>query len=348
MRTELKQKRQSEEVPQVKGRPNAAFGWFGGKHRLRQTIASKIPCAPRARIYLEPFGGAASVLMAKEPSPIEVYNYLDSGLANFFRVLIEPECLKELQRRLSLTLYSREEWRRCDKGWRTEKDPIEKARMFFVAFSQSFNGNPLYNSWSCSGPNYGGNVARTFRNSTGNLEAVAARFRYVQVECQPALTVMKRYDRPDCFIYADPPYLPSTRGKTGRYNYEMTEQDHTELLEFLVEAKSMVILSGYPSPLYDEKLLTAGWQKECHTAIASSAFQRLEDGTAIRNSSLARRTECLWLNPQLIEALAAQAQEREREQLTAAARLGYELAGGPTQLNFDWSVVAATTKEKRR
>jgi hypothetical protein len=37
--------------------------------------------------YLEPFGGAASVLLNKVPSPVEVYNDLDERITRLFRVL---------------------------------------------------------------------------------------------------------------------------------------------------------------------------------------------------------------------------------------------------------------------
>ncbi len=46
--------------------------------------------------------------------------------------------------------------------------------------------------------------------------------------------------------------MTSTR---GRFDYE--EQDHIELLELLKTLPCNIILSGYPSALYDERL--AGW-----------------------------------------------------------------------------------------
>ncbi|WP_419632701.1 DNA methylase, partial [Thiolapillus sp.] len=55
-------------------------------------------------------------------------------------------------------------------------------------------------------------------------------------------------------IYSDPPYLHHTRtsGRRDRFDYE--EQDHIELLELLKTLPCNVILSGYPSALYDERL----------------------------------------------------------------------------------------------
>ncbi|WP_419634968.1 hypothetical protein, partial [Thiolapillus sp.] len=59
-------------------------------------------------------------------------------------------------------------------------------------------------------------------------------------------------------IYSDPPYLHHTRTSGRRYRFDYEEQDHIELLELLKTLPCNVILSGYPSALYDKRL--AGWR----------------------------------------------------------------------------------------
>ena len=59
-------------------------------------------------------------------------------------------------------------------------------------------------------------------------------------------------------VYCDPPYLHATRSSDRRYRFEYEEPDHLELLSLLKKLPCQVILSGYPSRLYDEHL--AGWQ----------------------------------------------------------------------------------------
>lgn len=55
-------------------------------------------------------------------------------------------------------------------------------------------------------------------------------------------------------IYSDPPYLIETRKSQRRYRFDYTDKDHIELLEILKSLPCRVILSGYPSSLYDKYL----------------------------------------------------------------------------------------------
>ncbi|MFJ5341776.1 DNA adenine methylase [Pectobacterium sp. CHL-2024] len=81
-------------------------------------------------------------------------------------------------------------------------------------------------------------------------------------------------------VYCDPPYMPETRTSRARYRYEYTVADHERLLACLMSLPEnvSVILSGYPSRLYDETL--AGWR--------SMEFQAMTRGGV--------RTEKIWMN----------------------------------------------------
>jgi site-specific DNA-adenine methylase len=79
-------------------------------------------------------------------------------------------------------------------------------------------------------------------------------------------------------VYCDPPYLHATRTSQRRYRFEYEERDHIELLRRLKGLPCRVILSGYPSALYDEWL--AGWR--------SLSVQVMNQGGV--------RTEKVWFN----------------------------------------------------
>ena len=84
----------------------------------------------------------------------------------------------------------------------------------------------------------------------------------------------------DEFIYSDPPYLMETRSsKRAIYEYEYTTSDHVVLLDVLRSIPCKVMISGYPSSLYDQML--AGWHKYTFDAVT-------------RSGKMA--TEVLWMN----------------------------------------------------
>src|SRR3990172_9227664 len=106
----------------------------------------------------------------------------------------------------------------------------------------------------------------------------------------------------DEFVYADPPYLFSTRRQHRPiYRYELGEQDHTTLLGVLKGLRCQVMISGYWSELYAQAL--AGWHVATFEAIT-------------RGGGMA--TEHLWMNyPRPIELhdyryLGEDFRERER------------------------------------
>lgn len=66
---------------------------------------------------------------------------------------------------------------------------------------------------------------------------------------------LDRYDYKGAeLIYCDPPYLLETRRSSRKYRFDYTEKDHLKLLTLLKSLPCHVILSGYPSSLYDEQL----------------------------------------------------------------------------------------------
>lgn len=96
--------------------------YHGGKWRLAPWVIAHFP--PH-RIYVEPYGGAASVLMRKPRSYAEVYNDLDTEVVNVFRVLRDPALARELERQLRLTPWSRHEF---NEAMAPAEDPVESAR----------------------------------------------------------------------------------------------------------------------------------------------------------------------------------------------------------------------------
>src|ERR1700745_1554440 len=108
--------------------------WHGSKAKLASKILQHFP--PH-QTYCEPFGGSAAVLLAKEPSEVEIYNDADRSLVNLFRVVRESELCVKLRRALENTPYSRAEF---ELAKQKPADPVEAARRFVVRQRQSRGG----------------------------------------------------------------------------------------------------------------------------------------------------------------------------------------------------------------
>ena len=127
------------------------------------------------------------------------------------------------------------------------------------------------------------------------LVDISYRLQSVDIIHGDALDVIAEWaDNPDAMIYADPPYVHSTRS-AGSYQYEMTNDDHMKMLSLVKGARAHVLISGYDNDMYNREL--AGWRTERWDVIASSATGR--NG---RNADgRAERTEVAWYNYDLSE-----------------------------------------------
>src|SRR5438128_4807882 len=98
-------------IAALNARKRIAFGWYGGKFSHLDWL---LPLLPECHHYCEPFAGSGAVLLNRAPAKVETYNDIDGEVVNFFQVLRDrPE---ELERAISLTPFSREEFHRAIVG----------------------------------------------------------------------------------------------------------------------------------------------------------------------------------------------------------------------------------------
>lgn len=265
---------------------NAVLKYPGAKWSLANWINSRFPSH---HSYLEPFFGSGAILFSKPRSHIETVNDLDGAVVNLFHCIREdPE---QLAREVYLTPYSRQIYETAYLE-RIPKDPFVWAVKFLVKCNQGYGFRTNEHRVGWKNDIQGRErayAARSWTELPALILEAAERLRGVQIECRPALELIRRFNFPNVLIYADPPYLLSARS-SGRkqYAHEMTDADHLELLEALKAHRGPVLLSGYPSPIYDRAL--AGWHKD--TARATDQLSR-------------RREEVLWMNfePEAQESL---------------------------------------------
>lgn len=230
--------------------------WWGGKYYIASKIIGLFPA--KYDRYVEPYAGAASVLLNKPPGE-DYYNDRDERLTRFFRALRDSG--DELVRRLKYSPYSEAEFLRCCAPEPPGADEVEMARRDFVRWrmSRDGDGKTLATPAKRSRRGMANNVSGFLSTIDEELPKIVERLRAVEILCRPALDVIRQLDTPDTLFYCDPPYPHQSRAKgaTDVYSYEMTDADHQELAEVLHSIKGKVLISGYACPLYQQ--LYAGW-----------------------------------------------------------------------------------------
>jgi DNA adenine methylase len=234
---------------------------------------------PKHRVYIEPFGGAMSVLMRKLPAYAEVYNDLDGDVVNLFRVLRSDKASK-LVEHIKLTPFARDEF---IGAYEPTDDVVERARRLVIRSFMGFgsNGHNKATGFRASSNRSGTTPSHDWTNLPANLRMIIDRISGVTIENKDAIMVMSQHDCIDALHYVDPPYVFATRSDSSHdYAHEMTDGDHARLLDFLPTLRGFVMLSGYPSETYDVAL--KGWERIEKKALADGAK---------------KRTEVLWMNP---------------------------------------------------
>lgn len=257
-----------------------ALRWHGGKWLQAREIIKHFPAH---RVYVEPFGGAASVLLQKPRSYAEVYNDLDQDVVNLFRVLQSaPDALLQL---LKVTPFSRDEF---VLAYEPSDCPIERARRLIIRSFMGFgsNSHARATGFRSNSNRSGTTPARDWQNYPECLHAIVERFRGVVIENADGLRVASTHDAATTLFYVDPPYVRETRDSGADYTHELDGGGHAALLTHLRLLRGMVVLSGYPHPMYDEAL--PDWRRVERAALADGARPR---------------TEVLWINPACAAAL---------------------------------------------
>lgn len=258
--------------------------YFGGKWKLAPWIISFFP---KHEIYVEPFGGAANVLLRKENSPIEIYNDLNNNILNIFKVLQDKNLAYELKRQLKFTPYSRVEY---ENAYKESSDLIESVKNTIIRSMQGFGSIGTFNKdkvgFSCAKTR---NKARNWNIYKNNIDNIIKRMENIVLENKDALDIIKFYDGNDTLFYCDPPYTLDSimMNANDIYNgYTLSDEKQENLCNVLNNLTGMCILSGYDNDIYNDIL--KGWKKEYINVKTQNNY---------------RKEEILWLNPNISQKI---------------------------------------------
>lgn len=229
--------------------------YHGGKYYLRHKLLELMP--PHST-YVEPFFGGGQFFFFKTPSKREIINDSNPHLMQMWETIkSSPKPLIEI---LQKTPYDESsfDWARYGS---ISGSPEENAARTFIRYRQSLGARgksfavPSKNRLRRGMPDN----ESAWLSALDLIPANSARLKGVEISSLPYQFALVE-DSPDTLFYMDPPYLPETRVAKKVYDWEMSYDEHEELLRLICSLSGRVMLSGYDSPLYDKYL--GGWRRE--------------------------------------------------------------------------------------
>ena len=236
--------------------------WIGGKYYNRERIIEAFPHPSSYKTFVDVFGGAAHILLAKPPSKhLEVYNDYCNDLVNFWMQC--RNCPQELQSQIESLPYARslyEDWQESLFN-DTPMDDMERAVRWFYVLRSSVGGimRKSKGNWGYSVTDKNAILSRKMHTAISLFQVLSERFTDVQIERQDFEPIITTYERPTTLLYCDPPYVGAEFYYEGVPSF--TIEDHRRLAKLLNNTPAQVALSYYPHDLIDELYPAFKWRR---------------------------------------------------------------------------------------
>ena len=230
-------------------------------------------------VYIEGFGGGASVLFAKEKDKLEIYNDLGKNVYSLFKVLSDEDLCKKMKDKLDLTYYSADTRKEFIEDLKRDNlSLLDRAYKYFYVNRSSFNGVGGFSTTLLVRRNMSKSVS-DYLSAIDGLSEVHNRLSSVIIENRNIFDLIEKYDDKNVFFYLDPPYLKCTRTSSTNYECEMSDNDHEKFIDKLLSSKGKFLVSNYENKIY-QRLLDNGWNLYKYDSV----------------NACSDRTECLWYN----------------------------------------------------
>lgn len=274
------------------GKANIKFiPYYGSKRRMVKKLKKMIP---EHTTYIEPFVGSGALLLNHDRSDIEIANDKNENISNLFAIMANREKGRQFIKEIKTINYGKELFEAVKSTKNhcfSEYSDLERAAMQYYLLTSSFNatGKSFASKRVSSAEEYRRRVNRF-------LEEVYDRMDGVKVLNVDALDLVEAFAKDEnAFIFMDPPYLKSVRGKGADkvYGCEMELSEHIKMLKLIGNAKAKIMLCGYWSgenDLYDKMLIPYGWERHFVGEFAKSAQRR-----GVREKG----NEYIWVNYEL-------------------------------------------------
>ena len=242
------------------------MSWIGGKKSLRELIVSLFPLYYER--YIEVFGGGGWVLFHKPPgNDFEVYNDFNGLLTNLYRCVREKP--NELIDALYFVLNSREDFDIVKEALARDSptSDVIRASYFYQLIRYSY----------ASGLTSFGSQPHDMWGNFPLIEQAHRRLSKVVVENKDFEKLIRQYDRPVSFFYADPPYFETEKYYKNVGEDGFKKEDHIRLRDTLMGIEGKFLLSYNDCSFIRELYDAPNIQIESYTRI-NNIKQRYDNG----------------------------------------------------------------------
>lgn len=228
---------------------NSPIKYYGGKTYMTDIIKSHFPNS--YDVYVQGFGGGASLLFSKEQQKCEIYNDLGKNVYSLFKTLSDKTLFGQLKQMLDFTYYSADLRKQFKEKLKLDNlNIVERAYYFIYVNRTSFNGVGGFSTNLITRRNMSKSVS-DYLSMIDGLPQIHNRLSSVIIQNRNIFQLIPKYDSENTFFYLDPPYVHQTRSSTTSYEQQMTNEQHEQLIDLINNSKGMFLISGYYHPIYD-------------------------------------------------------------------------------------------------
>jgi DNA adenine methylase len=248
------------------------MGYPGGKNGagVYQTLINRMP--PHTT-YIEPFLGSGALMRLKRPARVNIGIDRDPAVIDQWqaRIITSVEGgSHHVKHGETAQISHRHSRRACSIVGDAEgrSAVVSAGETSGCIVSDAGRGSPLARSDDTAGSIVINGEQRSALASPGD----GARFQF---HVGDGITFLHSYPFTGTeLVYCDPPYLPTSRRDPDVYRFEMDENQHRRFLDTIRALPCLVMVSGYWSPLYAERLVD--WPSIQYQAMTRGGYAATE------------------------------------------------------------------------
>lgn len=234
--------------------------YVASKYNLLDWLMPLIPTD--CNLYVEGCVGCSPIWANRDRAKMEVINDKYTAITNYYRVMQDEDDWLKLRDMINESIQSPEMFafylerlKQIDLNPPMTNREVQKHDVLYAYYWIYTNALSLFSRGQVmrvtNRKEMAGFMKELF-NVPKKFGSLHDRLKFVYIDNRDVIEMCEYWDREDAIFYIDPPYP----GTADCFRINFTEQDHINLLEFVVHMRARVYISSYPNKMYDSYLKT--------------------------------------------------------------------------------------------